>query len=160
MPAPAEVAARSPARPAAVGVPAEYQFREMAQRLAAKRVAGLDGQRVERPEIGLCDPKQRPPSEPSERDDRNQHQRRADPRQFQNVFGYGREPGRRHQRREAKQHRRQQQRDGPGEQQFRQADFNQQTAGDRQQRSLSGAGGVVLNVALAWIDQQAALSAR
>ncbi len=147
-----------PCPPCSAGVPAEHQFRQMAQGLAAKHVAGLDGQRVERPEIGLRDSKQRPPPEPSECHDRNQHRRRAGPRQFQNVVGYGREPGRRHQRRETKQHRRQQQLNAPGKQQFRQADLDQQTAGDRQHRSLPGAGGIVLDIALARIDQQAAVS--
>ena len=154
MPAPAELAARNRARPAGGGVPREYPLRQMAQRLAAKYITWLDGERVERPEVDLGDPQQRPPSDPSQRDESDQYQYQcgADFRQRQNVPRHLGEPCGRHQRREAEQDRRQQQRDRPGEQQFRQTDFDQQTSGDREQRPLSGARGVVLDIALTRID--------
>ena len=143
-------------RPAGEGqVPAPYPFRQVTQRFAGERVAGLHGERVERPETGLGDPKQRSPSDPSQRDDRDQSERRADPGQRGKPVRQFRKPGGRQQRRQTQQHCRQQQQHRPGKQQFRQTDFDQQAAGDREQGPLPGTGGIVLDIAVARIDQHA-----
>ena len=55
----------------------------MADRLAAERVSRLNPKGVERPEILLGGAKQRAPAEPARERDAEQHQRGADPGQFE-----------------------------------------------------------------------------
>ena len=55
----------------------EGSFREMADRLAAQGVSGLNRERIERPEIRLRDAKQRAPAEPPCGDDSEKHKRGA-----------------------------------------------------------------------------------
>ena len=143
-------------RPAGEGqLPAPHPFRQMTQRFAGERVAGLHGERVERPEIGLGNPKQRPPSDPSQRDDRDKASAVPIPVSAASRCDSFRKPGGRQQRRQTQQHCRQQQQHRPGEQQLGQTDFDQQAAGDGEQGPLPGTGGIVLDIALARIDQHA-----
>ena len=53
-------------------------FRKMADGLAAKRISRLNAKRVERPEIGFRNAKQRTPAEPARGDDAEQHKRGAE----------------------------------------------------------------------------------
>jgi hypothetical protein len=59
------------------------------QSFAGERIARLHGERVERPEIDFSDPEQRSPSDPSDRDDREQGEGRADPRECGKLFRQG-----------------------------------------------------------------------
>ncbi len=124
----------------------------MPQRLAPERVARLDRERVQRPEVGLAEAEQRTPADPSNRQDRQNHDSRADPRRLGEAVGGLADPGPKDERRETEQDGRQQDRDDPGEQELRQADFGEQAAGDRQQRALLGGGMVALHVAEARIE--------
>ena len=54
-------------------------FGEMPDRLAAQSVSRLNANRVERPEIRFRDPQQRAPADPAGERDDEQNQRRADP---------------------------------------------------------------------------------
>ena len=137
-PAATELAPRNRPGGAMVKLLPDMPFRQVTQRFAAERVAGLHGERVQRPEIRLGDPKQRPPSDPPHGSDRKQDEYRSparlrsgqvDPEAFasQADARSGAKP---------KQHCRQHDRERPGEQQLRQADFGQQASGDREERPL------------------------
>ena len=60
------------------GIGTEHALGHIAQRLAAERIDRLDRQRIKRPEIDLRHPQQRPPSDPSERDDGQKDKNRAE----------------------------------------------------------------------------------
>ena len=139
-----------------LGSPARVRksLRQMADRLAAQGVARLNAKRVQRPEIRLGDAKQRAPAEPADEDDREQHEPRAESVEFQHSGKNVPDPCRRDKRREPQDRRRQHDRRHPREQEFRQADFGEQAAGDRQKRLLLRARNVVLGVSVARVEDR------
>ena len=115
----AGAAERANARQIGAALAIERPLGQVPQRLAPDRVAGLDRQGVQRPEVGLCEPEKRAPADPSDRKDRQNDDRRADPRRLGKPVPSLSDPAGQHERREAQQDRGQQDRDKPGEQQFR-----------------------------------------
>src|ERR1700722_7532990 len=126
----------------------------MADRLAAQSVSRLNAKRIERPEVGLSNAKQGTPAEPAYGDDSEKQKRGAEPVQFQDAGEDAPDPRRHDERRKAQDRRRRHDRDDPRQQQFRQADFGQEAAGNRQKRLLLRARDVVLRVAIAWIEDR------
>ena len=135
-------------------LPAEEALHEMTYGFAAKRVGRLNGQGIERPEIRFGGPQQRPPADPSQSGDCDEEQRGPQTR-LPDELDRGRgQPGRGHQRRQSKKDARHQDRSHPGEQQLGQADFGEQAPGDGKKRPLLRAGGIVLRVAPARIEER------
>ena len=146
-------AARSCERRSLAGPRRQQPLGELPQRLAAHRVGGLDGERVERPEAVLGQPEQRTPAEPADDDDDHEQDRR--PEACERRCKLARklaEPDRGDDRRDPEHQTRHHHQQREGHQQLRQADLRQQAAGERQQRAALGAGGVILDVAAARID--------
>ncbi len=126
----------------------------MAQALAAKGVPGLDGNCVERPEVYLGDAQQRSPAEPANQGYAEQDKRGPHSGQCCDLTRHLGQPGGCDQRSEAEQDPGYQDQRDPRERQLRQADLGKQAAGDRNERALLRARGVVLGIALARIDEQ------
>ncbi len=149
-------AAQGPhARKLRSAVGAEGSLREMPDRLAAQGISRLNAKRVERPEILLGRAEQRTPAEPARKRHAEQHERGADSGQFEKPGKDVANPCRRHQRRYSQNRRRRHDRRDPREHEFRQADLGQEAAGDREQRLLLRARGVVFGVAVARIEDRA-----
>ena len=111
---------------------------QVAQRLAAGRVARLHRERIERPEAFLGEPQHAAAAEPSQRSKTNEERRRPDAEQRgRHLVGELVNPDRRDDRRDAQHQARHDDQRDPGGQQFRDADFRQQAAGERRASTCS-----------------------
>ena len=106
------------AAPAAQGT-----LRRVPNGFPPKGVAGLDRERIQRPEVCFGEPKQRAPAEPGDHERRNNDERGADARGLGETAGGFAYPGCQDQWRGAQQHRRQQHLDKPAQQELRDADL-------------------------------------
>ena len=124
----------------------------MPDQFSPESVAGLDGERVQRPEVRLGEPKQWTPTESRDDHGGKHDERRANPCRFRETAGGLADPGRQDQRREPQENRRQQDLDEPAEGELGQADLAEKAARNRQQRALLGRRMIVLEVAEAGIE--------
>ncbi len=126
---------------------------EMADAFAADRVHRFDGEGVQRPEIALRHSENRSGAkQPNHRQNRQQKDRPdADQRRGYLVLDQA-QPRRGDQRREAEQQSRHDEQHRPGKQQLGRTDLGEQASRQRQHGAAFGAGGVVLDVAVAWIS--------
>ena len=142
--------ARAPVLPGSGG---EKALRQMAQGFPTERIERLHGQRIEGPEAALDGARQRAQPEPADSGDKSQGQGRPQARQISKPTCRLRPPGRDEQRRQAKQHARRQHKKDPAQHQLAQVDLAQQAAGQGQKRALLRAAGVILDIAIAGIDE-------
>ena len=130
----------------------ERSLDQVPQRFAPERVAGLHGERVQRPEVFLRHSKQGTPAEPGDRKGDKNDQDESRSRGLRKTDPGFSDPGGQHKRSQAEQHRGQQDRERPGEHEFGQADFGKKTAEDREKRALLRGGLIVLHVAASGIE--------
>ena len=152
-PAPAQLIARRRASDAPLRRFSDRSVRCL-QRLAPERVSGLDGERVQRPEVCFRQAEQWAPTDPGDRQEGDEGDRGADPRRLGEPVRGLADPAAEHERREAEQDGGQEHRRRPGEDKLRQADLGNEAAGDGEKRALLRGGAVVLHVAEARIEKR------
>ena len=128
---------------------------KVAESFAADDIGRLHGERVQRPEAFFGEPQQRPAGKPAGRQDRQQQQRRPEfAEQADRLGPRDAEPDRHQQWRRSEQQAREADQQHPGDRQLGEADLRQQAARQREQRTPLGARRVVLDVAVARIDDR------
>ena len=153
-------ASRAQARELGAGPALEPTLDQVPQRLAPERIAGLDRERVQRPEVFLRHAKQGAPAEPGDgKGDENDQDGSRSRGLGETDPGFS-DPGGQSERREAEQHGGQEDRERQGERELGQADFGEKTAENRKKRALLGGGPVVLHVAAPGIEDRLAGTAR
>ena len=138
----------------------QRSLRQMPDRLAAQGVSRLNAKALSAQKFASATRNKRPPADPARADDREKHEsRRRMPYNSSNLEKTPPTHAVATERREAQDRRRQHDRRRPRDEELRQADLRQEAAGDREQRLLLRARGVVLGVSVARIDDRPRRSA-
>ena len=128
---------------------------EMAQHLAASGIDRLDKEGVERPETRFGETEERPPTEPADRHGCQEHNHGPKAKLGRgDIVGDRPEPHGRGDRHETEQDSGNDEEETPGDDELGQADLDQHAASKRKHRALLGARSVVLDVALARVDDR------